>query len=55
MESPGLGQIKRQQTLGRLLDYGIHQDELDNLEFNDTEMVKLLYMIERINRSRPAK
>jgi ribosomal protein L40E len=52
MESPAFGQIKRQQTLGRLLNSRIHQDELDNLEFNDTGMVKLLYMIEK-NQPKP--
>jgi hypothetical protein len=54
MESPAFGQINRDETLGRMLDYGINQEDLDNMEFTDTGMVKLLHMIKRINRSRLA-
>jgi hypothetical protein len=36
----------------KLLDYGANTNFLDDLEIIDSDTVKLLYMVERITRSR---
>jgi len=52
MESISPIQRDRQFALWRLLDVGIKRELVENLEFCDTDIVKLLYMIERIPRNR---
>ena len=49
METRGFTHVDRHETLSRLIDYGINQEFLDSLEFSDTDMIKLLYMVERIS------
>ena len=40
--------IDRNLAVRKLLDYGIQQDILDEIGFNDEELTKLLYMVERV-------
>jgi len=40
--------IDRNLVVKKLLDYGIQRNILDEIGFNDQELTKLLYMIERV-------
>jgi len=40
--------IDRNLVVKKLLDYGIQRNILDEIGFNDEELTKLLYMVERV-------